>query len=81
MWAAGKDGAERGLEGTWGAGGCNQGTWGLNHPIQSLCLAFLVSSLGVELLLLSRATSRLLEQEMLSPTPRPPSLSLCLCYP
>ena len=28
MWAAGKEGAERGLEGTWGAGGCNQGTWG-----------------------------------------------------
>ena len=28
MCVAGKEGAERGLEGSLGAGGCNKGTWG-----------------------------------------------------
>ena len=39
----------KGLGGDMGAGGYSQGTWGLNHPFQSLCLAFPVSSTGVGL--------------------------------
>ena len=73
MWQGRKElkGAWRGA---WGLGAAIKGLGGLNHPIQSLCLAFLVSSVGVGLLLLSRATSRFLEQEMLSP-----SFSLACC--
>ena len=69
-----------GLEGTWGAGGCSQGAWG--HESSNSESSILPSQLRTgQLQLLSRAASRFLEQEMLSPTPRPPSLSLSQYFP
>ena len=75
-------GEGRGREGAWGGrgglGAAFKGLGGLNQPIQHLYLVFPVSPLRAGVcLLLSRGGRRFLEQQMLSPTPRPPlSLSL-----